>query len=146
MGSKGSPVQMIDDIGTISTFAATDDQVTKSISVLMERMMANPEVSAAMVRTAITVLDSSPSTSCVLDKLPLSPSDIRLAFDVFVGSNGQIMLKTIAALLSDLTTGPDTRAFLESVMGMMSMFKRYRYIISLLVRPPAAPVFFFFFF
>jgi hypothetical protein len=78
-----------------------------------------------LVRMIISILDSSPSTSCLLDRLPLSPSDIRMAFEVFVGSNGQIMMKTIAGLLSELTTGPDTRAFLESVMGMMSIFKRY---------------------
>uniref|UniRef100_A0A2S2NUY3 Uncharacterized protein n=1 Tax=Schizaphis graminum TaxID=13262 RepID=A0A2S2NUY3_SCHGA len=89
----------------------------------MERLMSNPKVVKAMVRLALTVLDSSPSTACLLDQLPLSPQDVRMVFDIFVGSNGQIMLKTIAGLVSDLTTGPDTKKFLESALGMMSMFK-----------------------
>ncbi|XP_060856976.1 uncharacterized protein LOC132934666 [Metopolophium dirhodum] len=122
-GAKGSVTQFINDVGTVSTFAATDDEVTNSISTIMERFMGNPKVSAAMVRLVLTVLDGSPSTSCLLDQLPLSPQDVRMAFDVFVGSNGQMMLKTIAGLVSDLTTGPDTKAFLESALGMMSMFK-----------------------
>ncbi|XP_025191062.1 uncharacterized protein LOC112591454 [Melanaphis sacchari] len=121
--SKGSAGQFINDVGTISTFAATDDEVTNSISLIMEKLMSNPKVSKAMVRLAITVLDSSPSTSCLLDQLPLSSQDVRMVFDIFVGSNGQMMLKTIAGLVSDLTTGPDTKAFLESALGMMSMFK-----------------------
>lgn len=123
MATKGSPKQFIDDIGTVSTFMANNEQVTKSISTLMECLMSNPEVVTSMVRMAITVLDSSPSTSCLLDQLPLSASDIRLIFDVFVGSNGHAMLQTIAGLLSSLTSGPDTKEFLESVLGMMSMFK-----------------------
>lgn len=117
--------QFINDVGTVSSFTATDDEVTNSISTIMEKFMSNPKVSAAMVRLVLTVLDGSPSTACLLDQLPLSPQDVRLVFDVFVGSNGQIMLKTIAGLVSDLTTGPDTKAFLESALGMMSMFKRY---------------------
>lgn len=125
MGAKGSPVQMIDDVGTISTFVANDDEVTTMISTLMERVMNDPEVSKALVRLVITVLDGNPSTQCVLDKLPLSPADLRMLFDVFVGSNGQAMMKTVAGLVSDLTTGPDTKAFLESALGMASMFKRY---------------------
>lgn len=118
-------MQMIDDVGTISTFVANDDEVTTMISTLVDRVMKDPEVSKAMVRLAITVLDGNPSTQCVLDKLPLSPADLRMLFDVFVGSNGQVMMKTIAGLVSDLTTGPDTKAFLESALGMVSMFKRY---------------------
>lgn len=117
--------QFINDVGKVSTFVATDDELTNSISTIMEKLMSNPKVSAAMVRLVLTVLDGSPSTSCLLDQLPLSPQDVRMVFDVFVGSNGQMMLKTIAGLVSDLTTGPDTKAFLESALGMMSMFKRY---------------------
>ncbi|XP_022171259.1 uncharacterized protein LOC111034376 isoform X2 [Myzus persicae] len=122
-GAKGSVTQFINDVGTVSTFAATDDEVTTSISLIMEKFMSNPKVSAAMVRLVLTVLDGSPSTACLLDQLPLSPQDVRMVLDVFVGSNGQMMLKTIAGLVSDLTTGPDTKAFLESALGMMSMFK-----------------------
>lgn len=98
----------------------------------MEKLMDKKEVAASMVRIAITTLDSSNSTSCLLDRLPLSDTDVRMLFDVFVGSNGQAMLQTIAGILSDLTTGPDTRAFLESVMGMMSMFKRY-YMLTVII-------------
>jgi len=131
-GSKGSAVQFIDDVGTISTFVAQDDDITKAISTLMERLMSNPKVVKAMIRLVLTVLDSSPSTACLLDQLPLSPQDVRMVFDIFVGSNGQMMLKTIAGLVSDLTTGPDTKAFLESALGMMSMFKRYTVLIAVL--------------
>lgn len=125
MGTKGSVVQFVDDIGTISTFVAKDEEITIAISTLMERLLSNPDVCEAMVRLGITMLESSPSTSCLLDQLPLSAGDIRMVFDVFVGSEGQKMLSTIASLLSELTTGPDTKAFLESLLGMMSMFKRY---------------------
>lgn len=116
--------QFIDDIGTVANFIG-DDSVSEIISQLMEKFMTDQEVAASLVRLAITMLDSSESTSCLLDRLPLSDSDVRMVFDVFVGSNGQAMLQTIASILSDLTSGPDTKAFLESIMGMMSMFKRY---------------------
>lgn len=125
MGTKGSVVQFIDDIGTISTFVAKDEEIIIAISTVMERLLSNPDVCEAMVRLVITMLESSPSTSCLLDQLPLSAGDIRMVFDVFVGSEGQKMLSTIASLLSEMTTGPDTKAFLESLLGMMSMFKRY---------------------
>jgi len=98
----------------------------------MDKFMSNPEVTKAMVRLFLTVMDSSPSTSCLLDQLPLSPQDVRMVFDIFVGSNGQMMLKTIAGLVSDLTTGPDTKAFLESALSMMSMFKRYIFLTIIL--------------
>ncbi|KAE9544116.1 hypothetical protein AGLY_001805 [Aphis glycines] len=122
-GTKGSAQQFIKDVGIISTFVSKNDEITKSISMLMDKFMSNPKVTKAMVRLVLTFLDSSPSTSCLLDQLPLSPQDVRMVFDIFVGSNGQMMLQTIAGLVSDLTTGPDTKAFLESALGMISMFK-----------------------
>ncbi|VVC29751.1 Hypothetical protein CINCED_3A018298 [Cinara cedri] len=123
MSTRGSAVQFVDDIGTISTFMAEDDDVTRSISTIMEKLMENPKVSVAMIRMTLTVLESSPSTSCLLDQMPLAAADLRMLFDVFVGSNGQQMMKTVAGLLKDITTGPDTKAFLQSLLSMMSMFR-----------------------
>lgn len=123
MTAEGNGPGLIDDVGTITTFIAKNDDVTNSISIIMEKFMNNRDVRIAMMRMAINLLHSNPSTSCLLDKLPLKPSDVRMMFDVFVGKNGQMMLKTIAGLLSELTTGPDTKAFLESALGMASMFK-----------------------
>jgi len=48
-----------------------------------------------------------------------------MLFDVFVGSNGQLMMKTIAGMVSELTTGPETKEFLQAVLGMTSLFSRY---------------------
>lgn len=123
--TQGNANNMIDDISTISIFVSKNDEITRSIATIMEKFMNDSEVSAAMVRVAITVLNSSPSTSCLLDRIPLSPEDIRMAFNVFVGSSGLDMLKTIAGLVSELTTGPDAKEFLESALGMASMLKRY---------------------
>lgn len=123
--TQGNAHQMIDDIGIISVFVNNNDDVTRSISIIMEKFMNDPKVSAAIVRLVISLIKSSPSTSCLLDRLPLSPEDIRMAFNVFVGSSGLEMLKTIAGLLSELTTGPDAKEFLESALGMASMLKRY---------------------
>lgn len=119
-------------MGIVSTYISKNDEITNSISMIMDKFMSNPEVTKAMVRLFLTVMDSSPSTSCLLDQLPLSPQDVRMVFDIFVGSNGQMMLKTIAGLVSDLTTGPDTKAFLESALSMMSMFKRYIFLTIIL--------------
>lgn len=124
MGTKGSAVQFVDDLGTISTFLADDDDVTRSISTIMQKFMENPKVSVALIRIVLTIMESSPSTSCLLDQMPLKAADLRMLFDVFVGSNGQQMIKILAGLLKDMTTGPDTKAFLQSLLGMMSMFKR----------------------
>lgn len=122
--TKGSADQFIDDVGSISTFIADDDDVTKSISLIMKKLMENEKVSAAVVRMTVSVLESSPSTSCLLEQLPLKAADIRMLFNVFVGSNGQLMISTLADLIKDMTTGPDTKEFLQSILGMMSMFKR----------------------
>lgn len=109
----------------VSTFLATDDETTKAISTVMARLMDEPAVTAAAVRLAITAVQGTPSTECLLDRLPLSAKDVRTLFDVFVGDRGQQMMKMVAGMLSELTTGPDTKEFLEALVGMAGMFYRY---------------------
>lgn len=124
MGTRGSAVQFVDDLGTVSTFMADDDDVTRSISTIMLKLMENPKASVALIRMVLTILESSPSTSCLLDQMPVSAADLRMLFDVFVGSNGQQMMQTLAGLMKDMTTGPNTKEFLQSLLSMMSMFRR----------------------
>lgn len=125
MTTKGDVKQFVDDIGTVSTFMARDHKTTKAMSTIMERLMNESDVCVSMVRLCITALRSSPSTSCLLDDLPLSASDIRMLFNVFVSSNGYRMIKTIAGMVSEFTTGPETKEFLEAILGMTSLFSRY---------------------
>lgn len=122
--TKGDVDQFINDIGVISTFVAEDEDVTRSISIIMKKFMENPKVSAAIIRMTLIVMESSKSTSCLLDQMPLKASDLRMLFNVFVGSSGQLMMTTLAGMLKEMTTGPDTKEFLQSILSMLSMFKR----------------------
>lgn len=114
--------QFLDDLCALSTFVADEDDVTKSISIIMKKFMEHPKISVAIIRMTITVMEYSPATSCVLDQLPLTAADLRALFNVFVGSNGQLIMKTLATVLSGVTT--ESQDVIQSLLSMMLMLKR----------------------
>ncbi|XP_050527575.1 uncharacterized protein LOC126897765 [Daktulosphaira vitifoliae] len=119
---KGTNTTLFEDVNTIANYIIKDDEITDLISQLIQKFTSDDDVMASIIRIIMKVMASSESLGCILDRLPLSDSDIRMVFDLFVGPSGQTALNSIATILSELT-GPGSKAFFESLMGMASMFK-----------------------
>lgn len=102
--TKNTFGQFKDGLCALSAFVADDDDVTGSISIIMKKIVEHPDISVAVIRTTIAVMEGSPATSCVLDQLPLTAAELRALFNAFVGSDGQPVEKTLADVFGNATT------------------------------------------